>query len=237
MLANLRHFWVRLLRFGFHLLYNQFAWSYDAVSWFVSFGAWRDWQLVALPYVRGPYVLEIAHGPGHMLLALQNAGYQTTGIDLSTQMGALSRRRLRKAGADVLLLRGEVQNLPFRSELFDSVLVTFPTDFLAAEDTIAGVFKVLKPNGRFIIVPEARFTTHRMPERIIEWLYFITGQRSQDHNSITTSSRLPHIARWDSLTQQFLAAGFLLDIRTIDLERSQVTVLLAQKGKVPVLTA
>jgi len=228
--ADLRRHWIKLLRFGFHLLYNQLAWTYDAVSWLVSFGAWRDWQRTALPFVQGPHVLEIAHGPGHMLLALHDAGYQAWGIDLSPQMGALSRRRLQKAGAQVPLLQGAAQNLPFRSQFFDSVLVTFPTEFLLAGQTLSAVHHVLKDNGRFIIVPEAQYSGHSLPERFIEWLYRITDQRQHDRNTQEPPSQVPDNSRWDPVIQQFLSASFRLDIHTITLPRSQVTLLLAQKA-------
>ena len=227
--ADLRRYWVKLLRFGFHLLYHQLAWTYDAISWLVSFGAWRDWQRAALPYVQGPHVLEIAHGPGHMLLALHDAGYQAVGIDLSPQMSALSRSRLQKAGAQIPLLQGAAQNLPFQAQFFDSVLVTFPTEFLLAGKTMSAVHHVLKDNGRFIIVPEAQFNGHSLPERFIEWLYRITGQRDQGRISTEPASPAADSSRWDPLKQQFLSAGFRLDIHTITLKRSQVTILLAYK--------
>ena len=227
--AELRRYWVTLLRIGFHLLYHQLAWTYDAVSWLVSFGAWRQWQLSALPYIRGPHVLEIAHGPGHMLLALHDAGHQTVGVDLSPQMGALSRSRLQKAGAQVPLLQGAAQNLPFQSQFFDTVLTTFPSEFLLAGHTLTAVHHVLKDNGRFVIVPEAQFSGHTLPERFIEWLYLITGQRQHDRITQEPVSQSPDSSHWDPLKLQFLSAGFRLDIHTIPLSRSRVTVLLAQK--------
>ena len=230
--ADLRRYWVKLLCFGFHLLYHQLAWTYDAVSWLVSFGAWRDWQRTALPYVQGPHVLEIAHGPGHMLLALHDAGYQAVGIDLSPQMGALSRGRLQKTGAQIPLLQGAAQNLPFRAQFFDSVLVTFPTEFLLAGQTLSAVHSVLKDNGRLVVVPEAQFIGRSLPEKFIEWLYRITGQRQNDHVTQEPASQAPDSSRWDPLKQQFLSAGFHLDIHTITLQRSQVTLLLAQKAGV-----
>ncbi|MCB9446672.1 MAG: class I SAM-dependent methyltransferase, partial [Ardenticatenaceae bacterium] len=49
--------WKKLIRFGFRLLYNELAWTYDAVSWLVSLGDWRSWQQAALPFVLGPDVL------------------------------------------------------------------------------------------------------------------------------------------------------------------------------------
>ena len=229
MRANLERSWDWLLRLGFDLLYHQLAWTYDAVSWLVSFGAWRDWQVAALPYVEGPKVLEIAHGPGHMLLALHEAGHQTMGIDLSPQMGALCHKRLQKAGVRVPLLQGAAQFLPFRSNFFDSVLVTFPTDFLAAEQTLASVYRVLKANGRFIVVPEAQFTGRSLPQRLIEWLYHITGQRQQGRITLEPQSQQAFTVRWDQLGQQFLEVGFSLDIHSISFKRSQVTVLVARK--------
>jgi hypothetical protein len=43
--------WWRLVRFGFRLLYNEFAFSYDLVSKVVSLGAWRCWQQSALKHL------------------------------------------------------------------------------------------------------------------------------------------------------------------------------------------
>jgi ubiquinone/menaquinone biosynthesis C-methylase UbiE len=60
----------RAVKLGFHLLYHQFAFTYDAVAWFVSLGQWQAWGQAALKRVRGPRVLEIGHGPGHLLIAL-----------------------------------------------------------------------------------------------------------------------------------------------------------------------
>ena len=85
--------WNRLVRYGFRLLYNELAWSYDVVSWTVSFGRWRDWQKTTLPFLIGHRVLEIAHGPGHLLIAIGESGYQVFGIDLSRHMIKQAQRR------------------------------------------------------------------------------------------------------------------------------------------------
>ena len=87
MKRTLQRAWVRLVALGFHLLYHELAWTYDMVSWLVSFGAWRKWQQSALPYVRGPAVLELGHGPGHILVQLAGAGYTVVGLDRSHANG------------------------------------------------------------------------------------------------------------------------------------------------------
>jgi ubiquinone/menaquinone biosynthesis C-methylase UbiE len=227
MRAEVRRLWGELLNFGFRLLYQEFAWSYDAVSWLVSFGAWRELQRSALPYLQGPRVLEIGHGPGHMLLALHQAGYQVTGIDLSRQMAAISRKRQRKQGITIPQLRAMAQQLPFQPQIFDSVLATFPTEYVAAGETLSAVARVLKENGRFIIVPQARFTGASLPEKVMEWLYQITGQRPGRRNE---AGALPAAdAFWDQVAHRFARAGFTIAMKILPLARSEVTVIIATK--------
>ena len=77
------------------------------------------------------------------------------------------------------------------------------------------------PGGSAVI----KIDRHNIAER----LYRITGQRRHDRITQEPSSQIPDSSRWDPVKQQFLSAGFRLDIHTIILSRSQVTVLLAQK--------
>ena len=229
MRAKFEHLWAMLLHFGFRLLYQEMAWSYDAVSWLVSFGEWREWQRTALPHIQGPHVLEIGHGPGHMLLALYQAGYQATGIDLSPQMGAICRKRQRQAGAHIPLLRGKAQYLPFPAQTFDSVLATFPAEFIVAEETLSSVHRILREDGRFVIVPQAIFTGNNIPVRFVEWLYQITGQRHKEPHNQNREFQVTQRSLWDRFTNRFEKAGFEVEIAAISLERSQVTIVIAQK--------
>ena len=190
--------WLQLVRSGLYLLYHQLAPTYDLVSWIVSFGRWRTWQLAALPFVKGPDVLELGHGPGHMLLALQRAGYKTTGADLSPQMGRLARNKIRASGASIAVVRAPVQNLPFKSAGFDTILATFPTEFIAQEACLKEVHRVLRENGRFVVLPQARLTGESPPVRLLEGLYRITGQRSVPDTTgeqVTPSSLLTLMQR------------------------------------------
>jgi len=224
----LRLCWLWCVRSGFSLLYNQFAFTYDAISWLVSLGAWRKWQQSALPFVRGPRVLEIAHGPGHMLLELTDRGFQVTGIDLSMQMGRLAKGHASRAGVDISILRGLAQELPFSASSFDSVLTTFPAPFILQRSTLTAVHKVLSLNGLFVIVPEARLTGSGLAERVIEVLYYTTGQRRiPDHPTRIETNEKGN--RWQHLDAIFHEAGFLLKHETLSLIDSEVKILVAQK--------
>ncbi|MCL4262599.1 MAG: methyltransferase domain-containing protein [Anaerolineae bacterium] len=220
-----RNWWFGLVRFGFHLLYNEMAWTYGLVSWGVSLGQWRQWQLAALPFVQGRRVLELGHGPGHMLLALQNRRFDVVGLDLSPHMGQQAQKRTQRT---VPLVRGQAPELPFGAAVFDTILATFPTDYIVDPHTLAAAHRVLRADGRLVIVPEGHLNGQGYIVRFIDWLFQITGQRegvfTEDDGHIW-----PADALWEPMRQRFAAAGFALTIERIQLVRSGVTVLVAKK--------
>ncbi|MBN1887739.1 MAG: methyltransferase domain-containing protein [Thermoflexales bacterium] len=165
-----------LLRLFFLLLYNQLAWLYDSIAWLVSFGHWRHWGQAALPHLRGQRVLELAHGPGHLLVAMRRSGRCPLGLDLSPAMGRLASARLRRSGLAVPLVRARAQALPFRAGAFDSVVSTFPTEFILDPATLDEAARVLGEGGRLVIVPGVAFDSHSRPYRFLKWLYRVTGQ-------------------------------------------------------------
>lgn len=215
--------WNRLVRFGFRLLYNELSWSYDAVSWIVSLGRWRQWQKTALPFLIGYRVLEIAHGPGHLLIALGESGYQVFGLDLSREMIMQAQRRFKDREIVVPLVQGNALELPYKSHFFDSVLMTFPTEFVLDSGAISGVNRILRNGGRWIILLDARLTDRGPVHRIIDWLFKITGQRDLSHEAKSPEARRqPFI----DLLEKF---GFLVQLQAVEDEDSEVIIILADK--------
>lgn len=204
-----------LLRFAFRLLYQELAWTYDVVSWVVSLGEWRRWQRAALPYVQGERVLELGHGPGHMLRALQTAVSFPVGLDISPQMGRLAQKR----AVAVPLVRGQAQALPFATGSFDTVLATFPTEYIIAPETVTAVARVLAQNGRFLIVPAGQLTGNSPLHRFIAWLFRVTGQQTE-----------PTLHQWEPYLASFRAAGFQVALNQIAFPRSVATLVVCQKS-------
>ena len=169
--------WVSLVRFAFWVLYNPLAWMYDWVSRAVSLGRWREWQRAGLAELRGRRVLELAFGTGDMLLDLNAAQHDPVGLDLSPDMIRIARHKLRREGVFVPLVRGRCQQLPFAALSFDSVLSTFPADFVTAPETLSEIARVMRPGGRAVVVVMAQFLPSSLWEGFLEWLYRITGQR------------------------------------------------------------
>lgn len=211
-----------LLLRAFHLLYHQFAWAYDVVSAVVSLGRWRDWGMAALPFLTGPRVLELGHGPGHLLAAPAGEAWWAVGLDLSPQMGRLARRRLARRGLAARLVRGRGQTLPFPDGAFDSVAAVFPAPYIVAPETIAAIHRVLRPGGRLVIVPEAELTGSGPRARAVEWLYRITGQR----NAPGENGEMAHDDFW---TRTLVPQGFKVRVHQVKLPGSLVTVVVARR--------
>lgn len=218
MATKLYTLWRQLVRFGFRLLYNELAWTYDGVSWLVSLGAWGAWRQAALPFVQGRRVLEIGHGPGHLLLELTRIGHEVVGLDLSPFMGRQAQRRLQKQGVMVPLVQGRVQQLPFVPGSFDTVVATFPTDYVFAWETLTAVSRTLTSNGTFIIVPEGHLTGRSWLHRAIGWLFWATGQQ------LPTAE-----PDWEPFRERLTAVGFTVTIHAIPLPGSVATVVVASK--------
>jgi ubiquinone/menaquinone biosynthesis C-methylase UbiE len=221
--------WWRFIRFGFRLLYNQLAWSYDVVSWVVSLGQWRAWQRAGLGYVRGQRVLEVAHGTGHMLLALHAAGYSVTGFDLSPAMGRIARKRLKQVGVTIPLVRGDALTLPFAPATFDTIFSTFPADFILQPATLGSMARVLVPGGRLVIVMAGFLAGNSLARRFLEWLYRITGQRPGGVAGGSLLTELSQTPAWRAAEQRLATAGFAARLEPARLARSEALVVIADR--------
>ncbi len=221
--ARKEGFFVRLIQFGFRLLYNELAFTYDPVSWSVSLGHWRDWQRSAIPYLQGSRILELAHGPGHMLLELEQTGLHVIGLDLSPYMGRLARHRIERNDSKVTVIQGEAQTLPFTDRSFSSVLVTFPSDFILEPETLQGVWRVLPAGGRFVIVAGAQLTGQGVLESLIKWLYIVTGQQP----GASAGNGLAGV--WNLARDRLMSAGFDPSLEQVSIKGTRVTLLIGQR--------
>lgn len=228
---NPNEWWWRLVRFGFHLLYNELAFTYDWVSRAVSLGQWHCWQKAGLKHLNTQPpgdVLELAHGTGDIQLDLNAAGYHTVGVDLSPYMGRIAHRKLRRRGIMPRLVRCRAEALPFAPASFDAIIATFPTDFIVQPATLHETYRVLKPGGRLVVVINGVLTSRGVLTRLLEWLYRITGQRntSTPQAEISTSAYEPFIERFDRI-------GYTSSIVLESCGQSVSVLIVAQKPAQP----
>jgi ubiquinone/menaquinone biosynthesis C-methylase UbiE len=213
------HLIVFLLRPIYYLLYHQFAWTYDFVAAVVSLGRWQDWVQAALPHLNGR-VLEIGFGPGHLQISINEKKLQAFGLDESRQMAHQASRRLRKKGILSRLSRGYAQSIPFAEGVFDSVVATFPAEYIFDPQTLSEVKRVLVPAGRLVILPIAWITGTRPLERLVAWLLRVSGEAPGKPGPVSAATM-----------GRFARLGFEVRSEIVELKGSQVLVLVAEKKK------
>lgn len=206
------------LRLFFKLLYHQFAFTYDLVAAAVSFNRWKDWIREVLPLIEGTRLLELGHGPGHLQRLIRRDGWFAVGIDESPQMGRLSRRNTK---GNAHLTRGLAQHLPFQNEAFDTIISTFPSEYIFDPRTLAEARRCLRPGGRLIVLPVA------LPKnRFLDWLYKFTGESPSESEEVVKKK----------LRKPFVKANFETEILTRDLQSSKLFIVTARRNHVEKIT-
>jgi ubiquinone/menaquinone biosynthesis C-methylase UbiE len=206
----------------FHLLYNEFAWSYDLVADIVSLGRWKSWINCVLPYLDKPNILELGYGPGHLQSALREDTASTFGIDSSKYMARIAANRLRQDGFSPHLVLGISQNLPYPDNTFNYVVCTFPSDYINNQMTLQEIWRVLDKSGELIVLAFAWITGDRWLERFAAWLFRWTNQSPDIDISKLSDHYYPQLSEASSV-------GFQFSSDTLIQNSSRLLILRARK--------
>jgi len=146
----------RLRKLLFETLYKN-VYLYRFASTVPFAGQWRTWQRLVLSRLQGHDVLELGCGLGDLLADMSEAGFHCYAVEQSPQMVKAARETLRRRQLDkeVTVVQGSAQHVPFSNESFDTVVSTFPSEYIYDPDTVAEVARVLRPGGRFIVIEGA----------------------------------------------------------------------------------
>jgi ubiquinone/menaquinone biosynthesis C-methylase UbiE len=160
--------------------WNKQAENYDKqIGWFERHVFGEDNRSWACSRAEGD-VLEVAVGTG-LNLAAYRPDARLTGIDLSSAMLDIARRRAAELGRAVDLREGDAHKLPFADESFDSVVCTFslcniPDPALAIRE----MHRVLRPGGRLILVDHIR-SASKIVFAVQKLIEFISVRMDGDH--------------------------------------------------------
>ncbi len=146
----------RLRKLLFETLYkNKYLYRFASTVPFA--GQWRAWQRLVLTRIHGHDVLELGCGLGDLLADMAEADHACLAVEQSPQMVAAARETLqrRKLDEKAWVIQGSAQHLPFSNTSFDTVVSTFPSEYIYDPNTIAEVERVLRPAGRLIVIEGA----------------------------------------------------------------------------------
>lgn len=225
----------RIRRAAFEALYGRFAWAYDWVSRTFFLDQWRVWQKAAIPYLRGKRVLEVGMGTGNMQIELRKAGYQVWGVDLSSHMLRQAARKARRLRLPPFrACQARAQALPFPTGQFDSVVSTFPSDYIIEPSALMEINRVLRPGGRLIIVPTGwlhpRGTSGKALQGVARLVY---GDNREGANAPAPADAGKTQARaWvAALESRTSEAGFSVAAHVASNERGAALVIVADKAR------
>jgi demethylmenaquinone methyltransferase/2-methoxy-6-polyprenyl-1,4-benzoquinol methylase len=132
-------------------MFDEVAKGYDRTNAVLSGGhsvLWRIATVKALNLQPGERVLDVAAGTGTSTKALQRAGATAVALDFSPGMV----KEGRKKHPDIEFVEGDAEDLPFPSQSFDAVTISFGLRNVQNPHVALGeMYRVLKPGGRIVI--------------------------------------------------------------------------------------
>lgn len=135
-----------------HTMFNMIAQKYDLINNIMSFGTHSHIKsacIKSLDIRPHANVLDLCSGTGDLagLIKKIQPDACVTGIDFSEKMLDIAKDK----HTSVRFLQGDATNLPYENNTFDIVTMGFGLrNIQNAEKAVEEVYRILKPNGRFL---------------------------------------------------------------------------------------
>lgn len=140
-------------------MFNNIAGNYDFLNHFLSLGIdiyWRKKAIKLLIKSSPQFILDVATGTADFAIeALKLNPQKIVGVDISEGMLHVGKEKIKKKGLQnkIELKLGDSENLPFESNTFDAVIVSFGVrNFENLEEGLKNIKKVLKPTGKLVVL-------------------------------------------------------------------------------------
>ena len=144
-------------------MFDSISGRYDLLNRVLSLGIDIQWRRRVLRHLR-PFkprrILDVATGTGDLAIGLMKLNPDSVvGLDLSPGMLAQADVKVRRKGlgAQIQLMEGDSEQLPFARDHFDAVTVAFGVrNFENLEKGLAEMARVLKSGGQIAILEFSR---------------------------------------------------------------------------------
>lgn len=140
-------------------MFDNIAPRYDFLNHFLSLGIdklWRRKAIRILSNYKSDDLLDVATGTGDFAIAASRLNpKKITGFDISEQMLAVGRTKVKRLGLDGMIefRKGDSEAMPFQNEQFDAITVAFGVrNFENLEIGLTEFYRVLKSDGVVVIL-------------------------------------------------------------------------------------
>jgi SAM-dependent methyltransferase len=109
-------------------------------------------------------ILDLGCGTGRHLVFLENLGYQSFGLDISSTGLTYSRQWLQEKGHPARILMADMTSLPYSSSSFNIIISTYVihhNTLAGMRRTIKEMYRLLTPGGTILLsIPSTRGYRH-----------------------------------------------------------------------------
>lgn len=140
-------------------MFDTISKDYDSLNRVISFGIdvkWRKKVVQLVKKAQPKNILDIATGTGDLAINLvQTNADKIIGLDISSGMIDVGKLKIEKKSLQdkIELVLGDSESIPYQDNTFDAITVAFGIrNFENLEKGLQEIFRVLKPNGTFVIL-------------------------------------------------------------------------------------
>jgi demethylmenaquinone methyltransferase/2-methoxy-6-polyprenyl-1,4-benzoquinol methylase len=140
-------------------MFDTISGDYDGLNRVISFGIDVKWRKKVVNIVKASNpnsILDIATGTGDLAINLaETSASKIIGLDISSGMLDIGKQKIKNKNLDskVDMVLGDSENMPFDDNSFDAITVAFGIrNFETLENGLKEIYRVLKPNGTFVIL-------------------------------------------------------------------------------------
>lgn len=148
-------------------MFDNIAPKYDFLNHALSFGIDKIWRRKAIRLITGGSpvtILDVATGTGDFAVAaLKSGAHKVTGIDISKEMIAVGKEKIRKMGLEdrITLMTGDSEAIGFPDQSFDVATVAFGVrNFENLARGLSELHRVIKKGGTLCVL---EFSNPRQP--------------------------------------------------------------------------
>ena len=140
-------------------MFDTISGNYDSLNRVISFGidvTWRKNVLKLIAEKNPKNILDIATGTGDLAILMANTNAEKIiGLDISAGMLEIGKQKVaqKQLNDKIEMVLGDSEKIPFEDNYFDAITVAFGVrNFEDLELGLSEILRVLKPNGRFVIL-------------------------------------------------------------------------------------